>query len=116
MVFIEINNSKSKKLWKTHPLSKLNIHHPSDLFSMNTKPFKDELFTSWICRLAKANYFSYVQFLRNFGNIDFEIMKNSRNKQYWMFDLDKEIPIELYQAVAEILAIVYQMEQKNKYY
>ncbi|MFW9972939.1 MAG: TniQ family protein, partial [Candidatus Odinarchaeota archaeon] len=101
MVFIEISHSNSKRLWIAHPLSKLNIHHPSDLFSMNPKPFKDELFTSWICRLAKANYFSYVKFLRNFSEIDFEIMKNSRKKQYWMFDLDKEIPIELLHALSK---------------
>lgn len=35
---------------------------------------------------------------------------------YKNVEINEEIPIELYQAVAEILAIVYQMEQKNKYY
>ena len=96
-----MNNSKTKELLMTHPLSKLNIQRPSELFSMNPQPFKDELFTSWICRLAKANFFSYVQFLRNFGEIDYEIMKNSRKKQYWMFDLDKEIPVELLHALSK---------------
>lgn len=35
---------------------------------------------------------------------------------YKKVEINEEIPIELYQAVAEILAIVYKMEQKNKYY
>ncbi len=100
MVFIEKEKKNTPKLCKTHKLSTLEINYTPTLFSMNPKPFPDELFSSWLCRLAKANFFSYIQFLRNFTEIDYEIMKNMSNKQYWMFDLDKKIPLELLNALS----------------
>ena len=98
MIIKESTNSIN--LWKVHPLSKLNLHHTTDLFSMNPKPIHGELVSSWIYRLAKENFLSYVKFLRKFTEIDFEIMRKSSNKQYWKFDLDKNIPIELLNALS----------------
>lgn len=124
MVFIENRNKDAPKLWKTHKLSTLDINFTPTLFAMNPKPFQDELLSSWLCRLAKANFFSYVQFLRNFTEIDFKIMKNSNIKQYWMFDLDKEIPNELLSALSRrtglskenILKLTLKEWEDNIYY
>ncbi|MTI65707.1 MAG: flagellar biosynthesis protein FlhB [Firmicutes bacterium] len=68
--------------------------------------------------IAKGADFIAKQIREAANESDIPIIENKplARTLYKQVEIDEEIPMELYQAVAEILALVYEMERKKKYF
>ena len=85
-------------IWSTHSFSNQEIDYKS--FPIQSQPFPNELFTSWLCRVAHANYTNYSGILHYLLE-KHNILEKKKSKHYLNRDLDKNCPIEIINTISK---------------
>ena len=78
------------KLWSSHSFSNFKLYKNSDFLPFRPEPLPNELLTSWLCRLARANYSCYSGFIRSI-TANNNLLKG-RDVRYHSWDLDRKCP------------------------
>lgn len=90
------------KKFHSHKLSKFNLSNESNQFPFTVYPLSDELFPSWIARLAKANFSSFTYFLNNLNLTEKNfLLNNEKHPIFSNLDINSHCPQQLLQILSK---------------
>lgn len=92
MEFKKATNKDREVVWSTHTLSDFELFNETELLPFRPESFPDELFTSWLSRLARANSTQYSNLLYVVTDSNY---KNKNQIRYSQRDLDRTCPTKL---------------------
>lgn len=94
--------SSDLKKYKVHEFSKFKLSKNSNQFPFIVCPKKNEILSSWIARLAEANFSSFSYFLNNLYLTEKDLLlKNDNRPNFSNVDINTQCPPQIINILSE---------------